>query len=152
MAGGAAAVEQHLRQADRQFKKSNIRHALIRLSQPRAHEFEELQTHARALFQKSDDIAAFEHDELAFGKGGRIRGAFLAVEDRDLAKKLAGLEIGQNDALSARPRQRHPHSAVEDHHHALPRCAEMKNRLAGVEAAAVRMTGDGRAHVVSPLG
>jgi hypothetical protein len=78
----------------------DVRHALVGLSQPGAHQFEQLEAHFRPLLQEGDDIAPLEDDQFAFRKRGRIRRALLAIEERNLAEEFAGRQIGQDDSLS----------------------------------------------------
>jgi hypothetical protein len=73
---------------------------LVRLSQPGTHQLKQLEAHVRTLLQEGNDVAPFEHDELAFGKGGCVRRAFLAVEERNLRQEarqpaFASQEIAQ---------------------------------------------------------
>jgi hypothetical protein len=84
----------------------------------------------------------FQHHELASRERGGVSRALLAVEERDLAEQRASRQIGEDHALPARPRQRHAHRAVEDHHHALARRANMKDRLTDIEALAAGMAGE----------
>src|SRR5215831_19320493 len=103
--------------------KQHVLDLFGRLPQALAQYFEQNEADVRALLEDRHEVPAMQYQELAVGHRHRISRPLGAVEQRDLAKAVAGLHDVEDDFLSFGRNRAHFEPAAQHRHHAVSRRA-----------------------------